>query len=151
MSAKKYVLIKRNGPDRNGRNLTALASAMLLLDAKTWPLWDSTRNRKVIAVGDQLAIYLAGSSEVIATAKVSKIEKWNAIFANRYPLMLDGSPEAVLVLDEVTLLEHPVKVKDRLKGLSFINHESQKWGVAFMGGSRAVSDDDFCILTTPAP
>lgn len=148
MAPKNYLLIKSSGPDRNGRNLTALASAKLLLDAKTWPLWTKTRNRKVIAAGDRLAVYLAGSSEVIATAVVSRVEKWNAIHANRYPLMLDSAAHATLILGDIHLLTTPVTVKERLKQLSFINQESEKWGVAFMGGTRAVSDDDFRVLTT---
>lgn len=148
MPAKNYILIKREGPDRNGRDLTAMASAKLLLDARSWPIWDSTRNRSAIATGDNLAIYLTGSSEIIATATVSKIDRWNAVYANRYPLTLDGTPLAVIVLGEVQFLNEPVKVRDRLEMLSFINPKGRKWGVAFMGGCRAVNDEDFRILTT---
>lgn len=148
MPPKNFILIKREGPDRNGRDLTALASAQLLLEAKSWPIWDTTRNRNILAAGDRLAIYLTGSSEVIATAFVSKVDKWNAAYANRYPLTLDGTPVSVLVLDKVRMLKVPVKVRERLTDLSFINHATRKWGVAFMAGCRAVNDEDFRVLTT---
>lgn len=148
MPPKNFVLIKRDGPDRNGKGLTAMASAQLLLDAKSWPIWDTMRNRNTLAAGARLAIYLAGSSEVVATAIISKIEKWNSVHANRYPLTLDGTPVAAMILDRVQALQHPVKVREHLQALSFINQDTRKWGVAFMGGCRAVNDADFQILTT---
>lgn len=148
MPQKHFVLIKRDGPDRNGKELSALASAQLLLDAKSWPIWDTMRNRKLLAAGDRLAIYLAGTSEVFATATISKIDKWNSVHANRYPLTLDGTPVAAMILDKVQTLQHPVKVREHLQALSFINQDTRKWGVAFMGGCRAVNDADFRILTT---
>lgn len=143
-----FILIKKKCTDRNGKDLTALESAKILLANKTWPLWDTMRNRKAIQTGGRLAIYLAGTSEVVATTKVLKIDKWNAIHANRYPLMLDGTPEAMMILSEGSLLTPPIKVKLLLQKLSFINHQTPKWGVAFMGGCRSVTDADFDLLTT---
>lgn len=147
MAAANYLLIKQHGLDAKGRNCTARASAQLLLDAKVWPLWDRTRNRKVIAAGDRLAVYLAGTSEVIATAQVLKVEKWSNSHARWYPLLLDGIPAAVLVLENVSMLPVPVQVRQRLQQLSFVPRNSSKWGVAFMGGVRVVSDVDFKQLT----
>lgn len=145
---KNYILIKKKCTDRNGKELSALESAKILLNNNTWPLWDTMRNRKAIQAGDRLAIYLAGSSEVVATAKVLKIEKWNSIHANRYPLTLDGTPEAMMILAECSLLTPAIKVKCLLQKLGFINHQTPKWGVAFMGGCRAVTDTDFDLLTS---
>ncbi len=149
MRPKNYLLIKQSGWDAKGDKCSALESAQLLLTAKVWPLWDFTRNRKAIIAGDQVAIYLAGTSEVIATACVLKVEKWSVTHAKGYPLLLDGTPVAVLLLESVAMLPVPVQVKQRLRCLSFINSDSKKWGVAFMGGSRAVNDADFAQLTSP--
>lgn len=147
---KNYLLIKSGGLDAKGRECSARVSAKLLLDARVWPLWEFTRNRKVIAPGDRVAIYLAGVSEVIATAQVQTVGRWSVAHAKAYPLMLDGTPTAVLLLDDVAWLPEPVKVKARLSSLSFIPPDAPKWGVAFMGGTRAVNDVDFEILTSPA-
>jgi len=147
---KNYLLIKSGGLDAKGRECSARVSAKLLLDARVWPLWEFTRNRKVIASGDRMAIYLAGVSEVIATAQVQTVGRWSVAHAKAYPLMLDGTPTAVLLLDDVAWLPEPVKVKARLSSLSFIKPDTPKWGVAFMGGTRAVNDFDFEMLTSPA-
>ena len=147
---KHYLLIKSDGYAATGTRLTALESAMALLGGGFWPLWDHTRNRKSIAVGDAVAVYLSGSggAQVIATARVAAIVSWSAAFARKYPLMLDGVPHCVLQLDDIVTLEKPISVKERLASLSFVNRESKKWGVAFMGGTRAVGPEDFRILTS---
>lgn len=150
MAQKNYLLIKSGGMDARGQKCSAQVSAQRLLEAKAWPLWEFTRNRKAIASGDRLAIYLAGVSEVIATARVRSVDRWTGVHAKSYPLMPDGTPTAVLLLDEVSWLPLPVRVKDRLAKLSFINSETPKWGVAFMGGTRAVNDADFEALTRSA-
>ncbi len=147
MATNNYLLIKSGGLDAKGRSCTALESAKLLLDAQVWPLWEFTRNRKVITSGDRAAIYLAGTSEVIATARVQKVDRWKSTFAKTYPLMLDGTPTAVLLLQDVAWLPKPIKVRTCLPRLSFINQDTPKWGVAFMGGTRAVSAADFYLLT----
>lgn len=154
MAANNYLLIKSDGLDSKGHRRSALESAQLLLDAQVWPLWEFTRNRKVIAFGDRVAVYLAGTSEVIATAQIRKVDRWTSDHAKAYPLMLDGTPTAVLLLQDVARLAAPVQVRAFLPKLSFINQNTPKWGVAFMGGTRAVSDADFDLLTghqkTPA-
>lgn len=144
---KHYILIKREGPDARGRMLSAAQSADQLLSAGVWPLWEHTRNRKAIAAGDHLAIYLAGASQVVATAAVAAVSSWNATLRNSYPLQLDGTPVAVLRLADVQRLVVPVDVKARLARLSFVPPGSRKWGVAFMGGSRAVGAADFAAMT----
>lgn len=122
---------------------------MALLNKGYWPLWAHTRNRKAIAAGDKIAVYLSGDggSQIIATAKVHAIAAWNRAFAKDYPLTLDGEAISVLLLDEVHVLPAPICVKDRLRDISFINAASSKWGVCFMGGTRAVTPADFAVLT----
>lgn len=149
MSEHHYIVVKREGYTPDGVRLSAMASANALLSARMWPLWSSTRNRKSISGGDRLAVYLSGDggSRVVATARVSDVGQWTHQVARSYPLDLDGVPFVVLHLDQVGLLARPVAVKDRLKQLSFVNGASPKWGVAFMGGARAVNAADFAALT----
>lgn len=148
---KHYLLIKRGGPDASGRDLSASKSAECLLDCGIWPLWEHTRNRKAIKAGDQVAVYLAGSSEVVATATVRAVEQWTSALRRTYPLMLDGTPHAVVKLSDVTKFAAPIDVRSRLDRLSFIQPGVAKWGVAFMGGTRATSAADFSALTVADP
>jgi len=145
--AKHYLLIKRGSPDASGRELSALRSAECLLGCGIWPLWEHTRNRKAIKAGDQVGVYLAGSSQVVATANVRAVEHWTTELRRRYPLMLDGTPHAVVMLSDVKMLDPPIDVRSRLDRLSFIKPGVAKWGVAFMGGTRATSAADFSALT----
>lgn len=148
-STKHFVLIKQACLDAQGRKLSAEAAARRLLDMRQWPLWQGTRNRRAIVAGSRLAIYLAGSCEVIAMGVVARVDAWTAAHGRTYPLLLDGAPAAVLVMDQVRDLDTRVAVKERLQSLSFIAEGAKKWGVAFMGGTRAVSAADFEVLTGP--
>lgn len=149
MSHNHYVVIKREGYTPRGERLSPLESATRLLSARLWPLWQGTRNRSAIRAGDRIAVYLAGQggSMVVATARVASLGPWTQEIARNYPLDPDGTAVVVMHLDQVTMLPAPVAVRDRLQALSFINPGTPKWGVAFMGGTRAVSAGDFAVLT----
>jgi len=99
--------------------------------------------------GDSVAVYLGGQYNqiVIATAIIEKIDIWGKQYQKNYPLTMDGIPESVLILGCINLLQQPVDVTEILDQLSFIPFNSRKWGVAFMGGARKVSDIDFKALT----
>lgn len=153
---KHYLLIKREGYDPQGKKLSAHFSASALLTAGIWPLWSQTRNRLAIRTGDKLAVYLSGpgNQTVIATARVKKIGPWTRSMASEYPLSLDGTPFSVLYLADVLVLDNAIKVSERLGKISFITKDAvtgrpkQKWGVAFMGGTRSLNAVDFQVLTT---
>lgn len=144
-----YLLIKSAGHNAAGARLSARESALALLDNGLWPLWSHTRNRKAIAPGDSVAVYLSGTgaSQVVATATVNAIVPWSPVFAKSYPLVLDGIPYSVLQLADIKILEHPISVKEKLPKLSFVNPSAKKWGVCFMGGTRALGAADFKTLT----
>ena len=147
-----YLLIKREGLDAKGQRLTARQSASVLLERGIWPLWEHTKNRKAIAAGDLVAVYLSGDGggKVIASARVEQVTEWSSALGRTYPLMLDGTPFSVLKLNNIGLLPEPVAVKERLSRLSFVNASSKKWGVAFMGGCRLIGKTDFGVLTSSA-
>lgn len=145
-----YLLTKREGFNAGGRMISARQCATALLDVGVWPLWEHTRNRAAIRAGDQVAIYLAGdgSSQIMATAEVLKVGQWDRKMAATYPLMLDGTPVSVLHLHGVNVLEKSIPVRQCLNDLSFIRKGVVKWGVAFMGGCRALTQRDFAVLTS---
>lgn len=144
---KHFLLIKREGFTKDGALLTPRESALSLLNVGLWPLWKFTRNRKAICAGDQVAVYLSGgrNQTVIAKATVREVCAWTKNHAFTYPLILDGEPCSVLHLNCIVLFDQPKPVKPRLNRLSFFNG-SPKWGVAFMGGTRALSQVDYQTL-----
>lgn len=147
MHPEHYLLIKNDGFSAQGAPLSARMSAVALLEAGFWPLWKRTPNKDRIKPGDRLAIYLSGVGNacVIATAKVKAVGGWDKTAAQNYPLSLDNIPSTVLHLCAVSFLDRPVEVKSRLSRLSFV--KSEKWGAAFMGGTRALLPSDFKALT----
>lgn len=142
-----YLLVKREGVTPEGKILSASESAGLLLQSRIWPLWKATRNRKAVKAADKVAVYLSGHNNqiVIATATVKEQGPWSRTLARAYPLVLDGEPESVLHLDNIVTFDDPRPVKPKLHRLSFYNG-GPKWGVAFMGGTRALSAQDYAIL-----
>lgn len=147
-----FLLVKRDGFDASGKVLSARDSALALLNAGIWPLWEFTRNRHAIKSGDMVAVYLTGEGNrvVIATAQVERVTPWNSAASRRYPLLLDGSPYAVLYLTAVNVFSTNKPVLPQLRRLSFMSKkliESRKWGVAFMGGVRSLTPADFKVLT----
>ena len=139
-----FLLIKRDGLSRSGDRLDAAASAMQLLNLRVWPLWRRTPNGTRVAVGDAVAIYLAGDGEsrVIARAAVERVGTWNRQLANAYPLLLDGEPVSVLHLTSAVIFDRAVDVRAVLSRLSFIRP-----GLKKSGGMRALPAGDFGLLT----
>lgn len=144
-----FLLIKRDALSRSGLPLDAAQSALMLLNARIWPLWRGTPNRMRVAAGDEVAIYLAGANEsrVIARASVERIGSWTRELAKAYPLSLDGEPVSVLHLAPPEVFPRSVDVRGLLPRLSFVRPGVRKWGVYFTGGMRAVPAGDFALLT----
>lgn len=74
------------------------------------------------------------------------VVSWDRKHASRYPLILDGEPLAVLLLGSIDVFHTPKPVKPKLAALSFYSGGA-KWGVAFMGGTRALTSSDYRALT----
>ena len=146
-----FVLIKKEGFSESGSLLTAKESAQLLIENRIWPLWEKTNCRKMVSVGDELLIYLAGrecgAQSVIASAKIIKISQWNRKVSATYPLMLDGVPERVLHLSDIRYFQKALHVPSVLDKLSFTPKDKSKWGVKFMGGMRNLNKRDFAVLS----
>jgi predicted RNA-binding protein len=146
-----FILIKRSGFCANQNVISATDGAILLLDAKMWPLWENTNCQLMVKPGHKVLVYLAGDEsdckKIIASAVVSNIVDWSAnIHKSSYPLMLDGMPMKVLELDQVEFFDIPVDVRKKLDVLSFIPKNKTKWGVSMMGGMRSIEQSDFEIL-----
>jgi len=144
-----FALIKGQDFDvKTGARIDALTAAKRLLDVEFWPLWMNTPGRIVVDAGDRVCIYLSGSSTVIATANIKKVQTWTRHFGLEYPLILGGTPELVLSLSDISYLADPVKASDCVNELDCVGSNKRKWGVAFCGGMRTLTPHDFKLLTS---
>lgn len=147
-----FLVIKKSGFSSDGKVLTARESTEKLLAAGFWPLWKNTRCKHMIGAGNQLLFYLAGAEPgcraVIAQASVEHVDIWtDRAFKKNYPLMLDGEPDKVIRLHNVSYMSAPVNLLTVLDRLSFVPENRTKWGVAMMGGVRSLTTQDFNILS----
>lgn len=77
-----FVLIKLPGHSSKGVKLSARLAALKLLECGYWPIFNRTRNKKIMKVGDEIAIYLGGAYNqmVVATATIGSIEQWDRAY-----------------------------------------------------------------------
>lgn len=150
-----FVLIKQKGHSAAGAALSARDCALALLKARMWALWTRTQNSLHIKQGSEVAIYLAGSGpytqHFVGKAKVAEVRPWSRTDEQHYPLVLDGTPARLLLLEDIEVFDLPVSIKPLLPYLRFLPPNRAKWGVAFMGGMRSVSRRDFRLLTSGLP
>lgn len=152
-SKTRYLLVKKSSFSTSGALLDARESAMSLLGAGIWPLFENTRCRKMVTKGQQVLIYLGGEGKgnqcVIASAVIDSVVPWSEhIHKKVYPLILDGTPSIVMNLSSICLFDSPIGVKPLVPQLSFVPKTNyKKWGAALVGGVLALSDNDFSLLS----
>jgi hypothetical protein len=139
-----FLMVVTDGAGKH----SALDLAKRRLDQGLWPIYKGTRNRRAIAVGDILLIYLGGSKNwsqsVVASAKVKVIDE-----AGRRALPSIDSEDAqtnppfkTLRLEDIQFFAEPVDIRHLLGKLSFLPN-SRKWGAALVGGCRRMTRQDF--------
>lgn len=141
-----YILIKTGGEDRSGNKLDARSAALQLVSTKLWPLYEGTQNRNRIAAGDKVLVYAAGSCLVIASATVSNLVPWSSLNAKIIPIEVDGLPVSTINLADVEVFSTPISLRPIIERLSFLPKNPKKWGAGLMGGTRAISKDDYILL-----
>ena len=121
------------------------------LSARRWPLFRSTRNRAVIGPGDPVAFYVAGTRKngghIVARAVVDRKINW--LYGDPTvdpPQYLTELPNTVLYLRDVRFFSEPISIREAIPRLSFIPSNSKRWGVALMGGCRALTYSDWKAL-----
>lgn len=114
-----------------------------------WPIYEGTRNRNTIIAGSRLAFYVAGRSKyarhIVAHAVVSEIRRHRVSKTDPLEYLTDH-PHLVLALRDIELLKPPLAMRHMIPRLSFCPENVAKWGVAMMGGARAVSKEDWSTL-----
>lgn len=144
-----FVAIKHKGFDKDGRGISAADGIKALLKAGIWPLFERTRCKNMVAPDGKVLAYAAGTGEgmVLAQAEIADVVQWNRRLAEKYPLLMDGVPDKVLILKNGQFLGSPVLVRDVIGKTSFAPQNLKKWGTCFMGGMRSLNERDFKILS----
>ncbi len=99
---------------------------------KKWPIYNKTRNRKKLVIGDQIVFYKAGTNgqKFLGNATIKTNLKKQTTF------------EYLLEMHEISVWKTRVAIKQIITNLDFIiNKES--WGLHFQGGIIPISQKDF--------
>jgi len=149
----KFLVVKRSGYHKGGRLLSATDAAKEILQVGFWPLFFRSPCRRMVKPGHSILIYLAGGESdcqaVIASAVVKDVIDWDAkVHARLYPLMLDGQPETVMNLVDITFFPEPVLIKSKLSQLDLVPKQNpSKWGAMLVGGMKSLTENDYSVLS----
>jgi predicted RNA-binding protein len=146
-----YILTASDGIDQFGDNVCAKRISQDRLEAGLWPMYKRTGHRKVIKPGDTFFIYLAGSKEgaqrIVALAQAKEMlhnpKISDSIRISLYP---EQPIESVISLERIQNFITGVDIRGLLDKLSFIPVNKGKWGAAFQGGCRKISQKDYEII-----
>lgn len=143
-----FLLVTMDPLSSRGGRTPAAPLVRDRLAAARWPLFEGTRNRKVIVPGSRVALYVGGAGpdagRIVAVATVAtKKPSHSPIDPSKY---LTDPPAYCLVLKEIRHLTPYIDFRARLPDLSFCPKNMQKWGVVLMGGCRALSEVDWRLL-----
>ena len=103
--------------------------------SKKWPIFNRTRFRKDIGIGDIILFYKAGlnGQKFLGTCKIKS------------ELIEETAFRGYLEIEEISVLSTLVEMKDIIKELDFIKNKIN-WGNYFQGGVRRISEEDFSLI-----
>lgn len=143
-----FLLITVDPPPVNGVRTSAWSLVRHRLERGRWPLFVSTRNRRVIDAGSRLAFYVAGGREnsgrVMAISEVSRKLSYGGV--TDPPQLFLPAPDQVLVLQRTEFLQPAPRLRDVVERLSFRPERIEAWGVVLIGGCRALSLADWNLV-----
>jgi hypothetical protein len=145
-----FILTASDGESVNGLRIASRAVARDRLHRGAWALYENTRNRESIRVGDRLLIYATGGlfigsatvAEVVRSS--SRIRQWKD-----GDLLVLSPVAAVLIFSNVEFFDEPVVIQDLLSQLSFVP-QHKKWGVVLLGGALRIDKSDWDIVQSAA-
>jgi|APSaa5957512535_1039671.scaffolds.fasta_scaffold289845_2 hypothetical protein len=105
---------------------------------KQWPIYNKTRNRNNIGVGDSVLFYKAGidGQRFLGRAIIKTNLKKHTMF------------EYFLELDEISVWKKSILIKPLIPDLDFIENKNC-WGIYFQGGVMSISEKDFNTIVIP--
>jgi hypothetical protein len=143
-----YILTTSDAEQLTGGVYSAHRVVRFRLTKLEWPLYERTRNRKLIKSGDRLLIYCggarAGRGHIVASAVVDSIfDVRRGRRLSEESEFISGNPDYVLILKDVSEFSKPVYFRDILPKLDCCPKNMSKWGVILHGGVRRISNSDF--------
>ena len=141
-----YILVVSDSYDQAGNRVPAIDLAMWRIEHGVWGMYQSTRNRKSIAIGDKVVIYVGGtrsnSQSFVASATIIDIDEKQGRRRVNPDKVDDTAPATILGLGQIEVFA-PKPIKGIFNSLSFIPRNPLKWGCCLMGGARAITLDDY--------
>ena len=142
---QNYILIVNQSKDIDGNLISAMSLAKSRLMSGQWWLYSNTRNRKKMAIGDRVIIYLAGYNKdakvFLAKANIAKIDSDIKNYNIHDYNVLDERPDIIINLDKIEWLSPTVPISIIKDSLDFIPKHS-KWGCVLQGGTIKISESD---------
>ena len=149
LSVSHFLLVANGAYREDDRFSPAIEVAQMRLSQGRWPLYEHTRNRRLIQTGDFVLIYLAGQGKyaqhVLGRAAVqgkmaSKREtRWE-------PGLVNQPAEEILELTNFAEFVPPLPFLEVHPYLSFCPPNISKWGNIVRGGCRRISERDFNLV-----
>ena len=146
-----YLLISGAGANQFGKVVSALDVVESRLASELWPIYEHTRNRKVLKAGDICVVYLAGTAPFGQTI-THQFTVEEIVVPGRRRLPIDqglaSTAQLTIALKISSLLTFrpPRSVRPKLNALSFVGPNKMRWGMAFHGGCRRLSEADYRLL-----
>lgn len=153
---KHYIFVASDADKNRMNKPSANAVAKYRLNRGEWGLGLRTKNRRSLAPGDKVLIYLSGTREngrhFIAECKVSSdVFSVPGSLAQVLdaPDRLGNSPAAFSVeLSGVKYFRKPIPIAPMREKLSFIKQpKSKKWGAFMQGGVILITPKDYQVIT----
>ena len=151
MKKNNFILIATDNEELTGRFAPAFEIAEFRLGLRQWPMYEGTRNRRNVGVGDNVLVYCGGSKKLsqclIGYAKVASIQPFKSrSHSDELDKYLTNTPSQVLFLNEPVIFSEPIQFRSILPNLECCPSNLQKWGVILHGGVKKISDNDFSYI-----
>lgn len=147
-----FFLAANDAYDEHERRKGAYQVIKEWLGKPAWPVYRNTKNRLAFAPQDRVVIYAGGykqhSQTIIGVAVIVKVRSPTKAELEELSQTSAPTPVKILDLGELVCCETPVSIRPILTRLEMFAGLGAKWGVALMGGSRKISEDDFALISS---
>lgn len=138
-----YLLIANNTYDFSGKVYSSLEIANYRLDLGYWGLYEHTPHRKILAEGDKVIVYLAGSGTLgkhfLAQATIKQVTEDRKVLGK----LVGDPPIAAIEIVDINRFAKPVLITSIKEKLRFIPQGTPKWGGVLQRGVKRISQEDF--------
>jgi hypothetical protein len=142
---ENYILVVNDCRNINNKIITAYDMTQRRLSQKQWPLYKNTPHQNTMKKGDNVIIYLAGTSKLsqhfVAYASVHSISVPNNYQADGLDT-INNPPAKIIIFQKIIILKESISIKDLLDDLEFLPKKTKKWGVVLQRGAKHISSID---------